>query len=37
MMEKKNIISVQGESGGGRPGEFSNVVNVKIKKKGTKF
>ena len=37
MMRKKNIISIQGESSGGRPGEFSNVVNVKDKEKGTKY
>ena len=37
MMRKKNIISVQGESSGGRQGEFSNVVNVKNKKKGIKY
>ena len=34
MMRK---ISIQGESSRGRPGEFSNVVNVKNKKKGTKY
>ena len=37
MMRKKNIISVQGESSGGRPGQFSNVDNVKNKMKETKY